>query len=519
MSEGALLQAIAAEPDEDVHRLVYADWLEDQGKAEQAEFVRLQCELARLEEGSETADRRAALQAREHRLRARGGKGWAGRWLRRALPHSRSRPAWEFRRGLVEVVALTPAGLLRLADELFARHPVRLVRLAVHEGLADLAGCRHLARLNGLEVSGLVQAGAAGLDALLRSPHLGRLRELALQGWGVSRVALDALAGCPQLAHLTRLDLSGCPLPLGGMFAGATLPRLLLTLADRPLRELSLGPPNFGEDVLPPLAGSGLAGRLRALTLNHVTGLRAPAPGVSPPSPTGLRAVVAGIGRLLRPEPARYQGPALEPLLGGLTTLRLRSCAFQAPPAVNDLLAQPALANLTTLEVSGVPSGRAALAGPALSARALAGPHLARLTTLILPRQRLGDTGAAVLSGAANLSALTTLDLAHNNLSSGAVPSLALSGHLPRLRWLSLRGNALGPGSLAPLLSSDLPGRLWWLDLRRCGLQDRDALDLAESAPLWGELAWLDLRANTLSRPVRQRLRQAFGQAVRYDTW
>ena len=42
-----LLQAILDEPEDDAPRLIYADWLEDNGEADRAEFIRLQIELAR----------------------------------------------------------------------------------------------------------------------------------------------------------------------------------------------------------------------------------------------------------------------------------------------------------------------------------------------------------------------------------------------------------------------------------------------------------------------------------------
>lgn len=45
-TEDALLAAVLAAPDDDVVRLVYADWLEENGKSERAEFIRVQCELA-----------------------------------------------------------------------------------------------------------------------------------------------------------------------------------------------------------------------------------------------------------------------------------------------------------------------------------------------------------------------------------------------------------------------------------------------------------------------------------------
>jgi uncharacterized protein (TIGR02996 family) len=46
--ERALLNAIIAAPEDDLPRLVYADWLEEHGRAERAEFIRLECELARM---------------------------------------------------------------------------------------------------------------------------------------------------------------------------------------------------------------------------------------------------------------------------------------------------------------------------------------------------------------------------------------------------------------------------------------------------------------------------------------
>jgi len=46
MTDGdALLRAIIAQPDEDTPRLMYADWLDEQGEAQRAEFIRVQVAL------------------------------------------------------------------------------------------------------------------------------------------------------------------------------------------------------------------------------------------------------------------------------------------------------------------------------------------------------------------------------------------------------------------------------------------------------------------------------------------
>src|SRR4051794_28635949 len=51
MSEQAgLLRAICEHPDDDTHRRVYADWLEDHGEVEQAEYIRTHLKLAKVPE-------------------------------------------------------------------------------------------------------------------------------------------------------------------------------------------------------------------------------------------------------------------------------------------------------------------------------------------------------------------------------------------------------------------------------------------------------------------------------------
>src|SRR5438270_1476016 len=45
------LMAILADPDADAPRLAYADWLEDDGDADRAEFIRVQCALAAMPDG------------------------------------------------------------------------------------------------------------------------------------------------------------------------------------------------------------------------------------------------------------------------------------------------------------------------------------------------------------------------------------------------------------------------------------------------------------------------------------
>ena len=48
--QDALLRAVRAHPDDDTPRLVYADWLDEHGDPRRAEFVRVQCRIARADD-------------------------------------------------------------------------------------------------------------------------------------------------------------------------------------------------------------------------------------------------------------------------------------------------------------------------------------------------------------------------------------------------------------------------------------------------------------------------------------
>jgi uncharacterized protein (TIGR02996 family) len=127
------LRAIAAEPDADAPRLVFADWLEEHGEAERAELIRLQVERARLEEGDA---RQAPLARREQELLAARGDDWLAE-----LPEgmrSWTLREWPFRRGLPAVVTATLEAFQAHGGELLDTFPVERLRLT---GLAGRPPC------------------------------------------------------------------------------------------------------------------------------------------------------------------------------------------------------------------------------------------------------------------------------------------------------------------------------------------------------------------------------------------
>src|SRR4051794_5202661 len=89
--------AMRAEPNLDLHRLAFADWLEENGDADRGEFIRSQVRLAQL---PEYAPERFDLEERSQDLLAEHRAEWLPR-----LPKWGSDVEVSFRRGLPEVAA------------------------------------------------------------------------------------------------------------------------------------------------------------------------------------------------------------------------------------------------------------------------------------------------------------------------------------------------------------------------------------------------------------------------------
>jgi uncharacterized protein (TIGR02996 family) len=137
----ALLAAVLAAPDDDAPRLIYADWLDEHGQAERAEFIRVQCELARVEcpgcrpfypcrEGG--LCRKEPLRRREREFGEWYHDGPPG-WLF-IIPHHHFEPSianvplCTVRRGFVDEVRCRAADWLKHGDQLAATQPIREVR-------------------------------------------------------------------------------------------------------------------------------------------------------------------------------------------------------------------------------------------------------------------------------------------------------------------------------------------------------------------------------------------------------
>ena len=146
-----LLRTIITNPGDDTARLVYADWLEENGEPERGEFIRVQIELARIPDPpcresrylewdearallswqEQHHDRRGYLSRREQELLSGLARQW---WVvppvHRGGGHYRDPfDLVVFARGFVESVTCTAAAWLEHGPAVAAGHPVTAVTL------------------------------------------------------------------------------------------------------------------------------------------------------------------------------------------------------------------------------------------------------------------------------------------------------------------------------------------------------------------------------------------------------
>jgi uncharacterized protein (TIGR02996 family) len=332
----AFIQAIRDAPDDDAPRLVYADWLEEHGRPGRAEFIRLQCELAR---GGGDEARRAALRARTAELLVAHGAEWVAplrRILRRDDASLVYMHAWLgavgppvvdlFQRGFIECLKLTAAGFTANAAELVRHSP--FVELWLHG--AGRHG-RALAATSQLEEVRCLRFGdyfrdpltAEGARALAASPHLGRLKELWLYRNDIGDAGVEALAAAPWLLGLRHLDLQE-----NGLSAAAV--SALTAWGSRQLAWLSLANNPVGDEGLIALANSALLGGVRSLWLSRC--------GIGDAGVTALAASPRAAG-LCSLDLARNQitdrgaeALARSPHLGQLKNLTLNDNPLSWPP-------------------------------------------------------------------------------------------------------------------------------------------------------------------------------------------
>lgn len=374
-----------ASPEDDLPRLVYADWLEEEGEVERADFIRAQCDLARAEPWDPIA-----VQSR-HQDRVRfDGKAW-----QKHLPPLDPRIAvWDqnhpFHRGFGYRVSVRQLStfLEDAGPRIFAEEPIGELHLstATRDDWMILARQPWLADLRTIRFFGL-STPIEPVRILCEQSTPLRLEEIIFEmasGWGFPEV-MTGLFRAKLGQQLKRLTLWGGPDNVddlaevlfhcepGPVLDSLNVRTIALTrnhavsMAHSPrltqLRELSLrNVPDGGTLLTWALAEAPWAGNLRILraiaaNIDHVT-----VDTIVDRCPQ-LRELDLG-GNTLRSLPQLLVKPGALP---ELRVLRLNRCALNQP-MIGELLASDVWQRLVEVDLQmnlfGEMGGRLLLEAP-----------------------------------------------------------------------------------------------------------------------------------------------------------
>jgi uncharacterized protein (TIGR02996 family) len=495
MTGTALYKAILSDAGDDTPRLVYADWLEENGRAEEAEFIRVEC---RLEASAPDHPEHTDLLDRQEELRL---------WLKAHAPGPKLRLAgglkveggcdwWKYTlRGFprflefaqYDITGTKPVRALAAAlPKAFAKLPTRWLSVSYFtaEQLAELLKHPAVAGLDRLTVSTMSEEPQDEMCRLIADcPHLRNLRGLTLY-FPFGEAGAAALAGSAHLARLDRLRLDQSTpavirtLGSAGWFHG---------LCELNLTELQDGA--FEEfcrlDPFP---------NLHTLELHEAS---------FPAAAWRAFARSKAFPRLARLESQTEMTDGQVEALADAPGLRLVDLGLGVAAIGNDgaeaLARAPWLDSLRRLDLAFnrlTPSGVAAIAGSR---------KLTALKHLELSHNTPGAAGLRAVAGNPALRGLTTLLLRESyDQSGGFTPThfheFLTKLDMPRLRHLDLWNCRIGPRA-ARLLTGEKFASLTRLNLGHCNLTDA-AVSALLAAPTLQNLVELQLSCNDLTSSV-----------------
>ncbi len=417
-THASFVRSIVQTPEDDGPRLVFADWLEEQGEAPRAELIRIQCELAR---GVEERARFVQLRVRERELVKQHADKWLGPLATTCYVARDSLERGMIRELLFGMAEFLRPKMQRTAIEWFARAGVLGVALTNrtkslpdlfssplltdlcsltlrHVGLGDgsihqlVAGnaCENLRSFTWFER----QASGAGVRHLAQTASLKRLTSLTLGQIPFDSAALQAVLESPHLGSLTSLCLAETTrwkddLPALGRSSGW-----------QKLRELALRDVDLNGDELRSLLGAGGLAGLRILRLSG-NSLRSS--GVD---------VLAEDGALTNLERLDF---SLDRDFDTIDLSHLLKALDHLPALKHLQLSAPVFGSLSTYLA-----------------------HLSRLESLELSYCNLELPSFQTLLASKKLARLRTLTIDGNDLDSKTLPSLLRGAHRPKLRELQL---------------------------------------------------------------------------------
>lgn len=429
----ALLAACRARPADDLPRLVLADWLDENGQPERAEFVRVQVELSHP---TADAKRTAELRGRERELLAANVREWSGELYQAvgelvssgeaeaigAGPFKRWQKegksgVWNYPRGLMTFSSVrqfeqlgssrvvswlrSPFALWLEQVNLTVQRPDTFVKLdlpdelsgkialtlkmdglfqeqSLVEQLRGLAVSSNYSAVHSVEVTG---APAATVLNEISRTDVTKLIRLTVPSDATAATAANIVSSAP-FTSLSSLDLG--PLPEAGLRALIRSPYL------GNLTELNLVGSQIGDAGMVALCGSKLAHTLRAVEFPN----------------TGIGDAGA-IALACSPLFAHMHGPRLNLMMNRIGDAGLKAIAESE--------------------------------------------YLLRFRELVLRENQVGDAGVIALAESPYSANLQYLDFWRNRVTDRGAFALARSPHLNAVVDLSLKENAVTEAGAAAL--------------------------------------------------------------------
>jgi len=560
-TETALLRAIRDMPDEDTPRLMYADYLDEEGFSARAEFIRVQIALARLPPHD---PQRAPLEDREHELLAEHECSWLG-----ISPDDMDElTEWEFSRGFLHEVTASPFFMRGPGAELCASHPIRRWRVMggqdnMEADLRDASQRGWFSRLNAIDLAGWFET-IGQLSTFFSRAEFPLLQELGLtHREGVQHLP-EILAHASFRNQLKVLHCGGSMYGEGGRLDANALVRALdgkcclkelsvpftLMMADdlrdllrgeccRELNSLAVRDNEIAPDAWDafrrarcrlheldishtPLGAISLDRLLGCASLSELRSLHMNGCGSAM---TNLRALASSRfwtqAEELRMQQGSIPEASLEPLFkaAGPPNLRILDVAgnWVRDEGVAQLCQAPWTGSLAYLDVSQNYLSDEALRSIAKSGR------FKNLHTLHLnfnspyhqegaePDESITDAGLRLLADCPDLANLRILSVSGTRITAAGVDAVLNSPHW-RLAGLTLSQCQLRPSVVEVLASSARLSRLEILDLSLNDEIDTDDLEpLAESEYLSPQME-LNIRGISGENPIiRSTLRQRLG--------
>ncbi len=230
----AFLRAVFDAPDDDTPRLVYADFLQENGEEERAEFIRVQCELAVKRGHTEYADRIRELGMREWELiqqleperkywdageqaihQRRGFCPPAGSFIVRTMLRDITAERWYYVRSESEVfgarsLAVEPGTVLRpeQIEALFTLPPVqRITEWFLNGNVREQLSHSGPGSFDLVELVQQPAITTRGVEALVQHRGARRITSLDLRNNDLDNDAARTLVKSPYLDNLKRLQL------------------------------------------------------------------------------------------------------------------------------------------------------------------------------------------------------------------------------------------------------------------------------------------------------------------------